>query len=144
MSNKEYIQAYKSSQQSVNSVQSPYEIVRSLMHQIIISMEKIVIDITNKHNQFDSKIEVSKKDLALKKSKNVSRCLSIIYGLQTSLDFDNAPEISGNLFQLYEYCRQQTIKGFSQNDIDGILKAISAMKDILDGWKQIPSEVRRG
>ena len=50
----------------------------------------------------------------MKKSKNISKSLSIIYGLQTCLDFDKAFEIASNLFQLYEYCKQEILKGFTK------------------------------
>ena len=68
---------------------------------------------------------------ARQKSKNLSKSLSIIYGLQTSLDFDKALEIANNLFQLYEYCRHEIIKGFSQKIEDGIIKAIDVIKQII-------------
>ena len=71
--------------------------------------------------------------------KNLSKSLSIIYGLQTSLDFDKALEIANNLFQLYEYCRYEIIRGFSQKIEDGILKAIDVVKQIMEGWEEIPS-----
>ena len=73
------------------------------------------------------------------KSKNLSKSLSIIYGLQTSLDFDKAMEIANSLFQLYEYCRQEIIKGFSQKIENGIVKAVEIIKQILEGWEEIPS-----
>ena len=76
--------------------------------------------------------------LSLNKSKNLSKSLSIIYGLQTSLDFDKALEIANNLFQLYEYCRQEIIKGFSQKIENGIIKAIDIIKKIMEGWEEIP------
>ena len=85
----------------------------------------------------------SDKNLAKKnrqiKAKNLSKSLSILYGLQTSLDFDKALEIATNLFQLYEYCRQEIIKGFSQKIENGIVKAISIINQILEGWEEIPS-----
>ena len=71
--------------------------------------------------------------------KNLSKSLSIIYGLQTSLDFDKAVEIANNLFQLYEFCRHEIIKGFSQKIEDGILKAIDDINQIMEGWEKIPS-----
>ena len=66
--------------------------------------------------------------------KNLSK-LSIIYGLQTSLDFDKALEIANNLFQLYEYCRHEIIRGFSQKFKDGILKAIDVINQTMEGWE---------
>lgn len=146
MSNREYLNAYKASETSMNLVKSSHDIIYSLMFQLSNSMEKIALDINegNKNKteyiQYDNK---TKKNLALKKSKNMSKSLSIIYGLQTCLDFDKSLEISTNLFQLYEYCRQEIIKGFSQKLTDGIYKAINVMKEILEGWKQIPASERK-
>ena len=45
MTNNEYINTYKKIQQSSNSVSSSHEIIRSLMKELINSMQKIVLDI---------------------------------------------------------------------------------------------------
>ena len=143
MSNKNYIDAYKKSSNSMNSVKSSHEIIRELMFHLANSMDKIVLDINEyKNNEFDSK-SISKKELALKKSKNMSKSLSIIYGLQTCLDFDKSPEIAGGLFQLYEFARQKIIKGFTQKDAAGVKQAIEVIREVLDGWKKIPAEERK-
>ena len=108
MTNSQYINAYKKTQQSSSAVSSSHEIVRTLMKELVNSMQKIVLDIQDtrirKQDQFLVNKVFEEKN-ALHKSKNLSKSLSIIYGLQTSLDFDKALEIANNLFQLYEYCR---------------------------------------
>ena len=143
MSNKNYIDAYKKSSNSMNSVKSSHEIIRELMFHLANSMDKIVLDINEyKNNEFDPK-NISKKELALKKSKNMSKSLSIIYGLQTCLDFDKAPEIAGNLFQLYEFARQKVISSLTKKDVDGINQAITVIREILDGWQNIAIEDRK-
>ena len=142
MNNNEYINAYKKAQQSANNISSPHEIIRSLMKELMNSMKKIVIDIQDEReglSNFSVLNKETKKSQALKKSKNLSKSLSIIYGLQTCLDFDKALDIATNLFQLYEYCRQQIINGFSKRIEDGILKAINIIKEIMEGWEEIPS-----
>ena len=112
------------------------------MKELANSMKKIVIDIQDerdKLNDFSTlNIEITKLK-AQQKSKNLSKSLSIIYGLQTCLDFDKALEIATNLFQLYEFCREQIIKGFTQKVDDGILKAIDIINQIMEGWEEIPS-----
>ena len=142
MTNSQYINAYKKTQQSSNSVTSSHEIVRTLMKELINSMQKIVLDIQDdrkrKQDKFSFGQDHTEKN-ALKKSKNLTKSLSIIYGLQTSLDFDKALEIANNLFQLYEYCRHEIIKGFSQKIEDGIIKAIDVIRQIMEGWEEIPS-----
>ena len=145
MTNSQYIDAYKKTQQSSNSFATSHEIVRTLMKELVNSMHKIVMDIQDerkrKQDQFSIDKALEEKN-AHHKSKNLSKSLSIIYGLQTSLDFDKAMEIANNLFQLYEYCRHEIIKGFSHKIEDGIIKAIDVVKQIMAGWEEIPSTKR--
>ena len=145
MTNSQYINAYKKTQQSSSAVSSSHEIVRTLMKELVNSMQKIVLDIQDtrirKQDQFFVNKVFEEKN-ALHKSKNLSKSLSIIYGLQTSLDFDKALEIANNLFQLYEYCRYEIIKGFSHQIEDGITKAIDVVKQIMEGWEKLPSSER--
>ena len=146
MTNNEYINAYKKTQQSSNTETSSHEIVRTLMKELVNSMQKIVLDIQDDRSKKIDKFTIDKaqeEKITQNKSKNLSKSLSIIYGLQTSLDFDKALEIANNLFQLYEYCRQEIIKGFSQKIEDGIIKAIDIIKQIMEGWEEIPSLERQ-
>ena len=142
MTNNEQINAYKKTQQSSNAITSSHEIVRTLMKELLNSMQKIVLDIQSERKRKQDKYLIDcvfEEKNARHKSKNLSKALSIIYGLQTSLDFDKALEISNNLFQLYEYCRHEIIKGFTQKIEDGIVKAIDVIKQIMEGWEEIPS-----
>ena len=142
MNTKEYIKAYQKTKFSSNSVKSSHEIIRELMFQLSNSLQKVVIDINEYSSDQTENKYISKKEVALKKSKNMSKCLTIIYGLQTSLDFDNAPDIAGNLFQLYEFARQQVIKGFTNKDASGVQQALEIIREILNGWKDISVQVR--
>ena len=142
MVNNEQLNAYKKTQQSSNAVTSSHEIVRTLMKELVNSMQKIVLDIQDEVKRKQNQISIDKnleEKTARHKSKNVTKSLSIIYGLQTSLDFDKALEIANNLFQLYEYCRYEIIKGFSSKIEDGIIKAIDVINQIMEGWEEIPS-----
>ena len=74
------------------------------MKELSNYLQKVVIDINDYSQDSAKKLKNTlTKKMALKKSKNMSKSLSLIYGLQTSLDFDKAPEIAINLFQLYEF-----------------------------------------
>ncbi len=142
MTNNEYINAYKKTQQSSSAVISSHEIVRTLMKELVNSMHKIVLDIQDykkrKNNKFTTN-DFSIEKFKYNNSRNLSKSLSIIYGLQTSLDFDKALEIANSLFQLYEYCRHEIIRGFSQKIEYGIVRAIDVVKQIMEGWEEIPS-----
>ena len=112
------------------------------MFQLSNYLQKIAIDINDYSTSPAKSQNTSKKEKALKKSRNMSKCLSIIYGLQTALDFDKAPEIAENLFQLYEFVRQKVIKGFSDKDAAGISQASEIILEILSGWNDISKHQR--
>ena len=143
MTNSQYINAYKKTQQSSSSVTSSHEIIKTLMKELINSMKKIALDIQDegkrKQNQFVVDKAFEEKN-ARHKSKNVTKSLSIIYGLQTCLDFDKAPEIAINLFQLYEFVRQQVIKGFTKKDAIVVIQASEIVTEVLSGWKDMSSQ----
>ena len=110
---------YKKSESSDNLVKSPIEVVQTMIKELKKSMETVA-SATN--------IEKKRSDRA----KHFSRALVIIYTLQTSLDFEKGGKLATELFQIYEYCRQQLIKGFQKKIVDGIQKAVKALNDIFD------------
>ena len=69
------------------------------------------------------------------RTKYFSRSLVIIYTLQTTLDFENGEKLAAKLFQIYEYCRQQLIKCFKEQIIDGAKKAVNALDFIFEPKK---------
>ncbi len=138
MKNKHRIDLYKKSQQSINSTRSPHDIVRFLMENLLNSMRNVLV--YSENIESDDLKDFSKKELAIVKSKNASKALTIIYSLQISLDFDKTPEIAKNLFQIYEFCRVQIIEALLKKTISGLNKAIFALEDILNGWKEIKPE----
>ena len=138
MKNKDRINLYKKSQQSINSTRSPHDIVKFLMENLLNSMKNVLVYSDNIEK--DDLKDFTKKELAIVKSKNASKALTIIYSLQISLDFDKTPEIAKNLFQIYEYCRVQIIEALLKKTISGLSKAINALEDILDGWREIKPE----
>lgn len=140
MQNNFNINLYKKSEQSSNVTKSPHEIVRFLMENLLKSMENIKNcdkNIEESNADTNTLAEMNKKELASYKSQNASKALTIIYSLQISLDFDKTPEIAKNLFQLYEFCRVQIIDSLLKKSKSGLIKAIDALKEILDGWLNI-------
>ena len=77
--------------------------------------------------------EVKSSQLSI--SKYVVRCLTTIYSLQTSLNFEKGGSIATNLFQLYEFCRIQVIEAFSQGNNKGLKKSYDALSQIIEAWE---------
>ena len=71
------------------------------------------------------------------KTKCFSQCLGSIIILQSSLDFENGQPIAGNLYDLYNYSRNEIIKGYKELKTDGIDSAILVITDIFEAWIEI-------
>ena len=110
---------YQNTEKSSIKSQDPIAIVKTMVGELKKSMDK-VISSTGIDNQRQFR------------AKYFSRSLVIIYTLQTTLDFEKSQDLATRLFQIYEYCRQQLIKCFREQVIDGAKKAINALEDIFN------------
>ena len=135
--NSNVLDVYKKVVKSGDLQKNPYEVVKLILQELSRTMQILSEDIEKK-KQLDIK-QQSGDLLSLQKSisKNVTRSLTTIYSLQTSLDFDKGGKIATGLFQLYEYCRVQIISGFTKSINDGIIKAKKALDQILSAWNNM-------
>lgn len=126
MSVNKMMQAYtKSDHQTVAESNDPVAIVALLFDELIRAMQDFIT-----HSDKDT----GKKEI---QSRQFSRSLTIIYALQSSLNFEDGGDIATNLFKIYEYSRQQLLKDWKDHTTDGTEKAIIALDDIRDAWHQI-------
>ncbi|MDA9164984.1 flagellar protein FliS [Alphaproteobacteria bacterium] len=135
--NSSVLDVYKKVVKSGDLQKNPYEVVKLILQELSRTMQILSEDIEKK-KQLDIK-QQSGDLLSLQKSisKNVTRSLTTIYSLQTSLDFDKGGKIATGLFQLYEYCRVEIISGFTKSINDGIIKAKKALDQILSAWNNM-------
>jgi len=135
--NSSVLDVYKKVVKSGDLQKNPYEVVKLILQELSRTMQ-ILCEDNEKKKQLDIK-QQSGDLLSLQKSisKNVTRSLTTIYSLQTSLDFDKGGKIATGLFQLYEYCRVQIISGFTKSINDGIIKAKKALDQILSAWNNM-------
>ncbi|MBL6680282.1 MAG: flagellar protein FliS [Alphaproteobacteria bacterium] len=135
--NTNVLDVYKKVVKSGDLQKNPYEVVKLILQELSRTMQILCEDIEKK-KQLDIK-QHSSDLLLLQKSisKNVTRSLTTIYSLQTSLDFDKGGKIATGLFQLYEYCRVQIISGFTKSINYGIIKAKKALDQILSAWNNM-------
>ena len=87
---------------------------------------------------FSKNINADTGNLKLR-SETMSKALTIIYALQSSLDFERGGEIAENLYRLYEYTREQILIDNKSGEATGILVAISSLEDIREAWVEIRS-----
>ena len=125
-------QAYQNAErQALEEMNDPHQIVLTMLDALLKSMLIFVENIDLK-NGGDAEL----------KSKHFARALTIIYAMQSSLDFEKGGDIANNLFQLYEYARQKLISDLGKGVLTDTPSAIDALREIRDAWHTIGDEVR--
>jgi flagellar protein FliS len=126
MSMKKMMHAYTNSdREAVAESNDPVAIVALLFDELIRNMQEFV----RQSSAEDMNSEA--------RSKHFSKSLSIIYALQSSLNFEEGGEISNNLFRLYEYSRQQMLQDWKEKTTNRTEHAITILDDIRNAWQQI-------
>lgn len=120
-------QAYEDiEKKSLSDADDPHLVVSVLFKELLKSMNLFVENISIKDGG----------DLNVK-SKHFARSLTIIYGLQSSLDFEKGGSIAENLFQLYEFARQRLIDDLGAGKAAGTPQAINLLSEIKSAWDEI-------
>jgi flagellar protein FliS len=107
---------------------SPHRLVQMLMEGFL---EKLAI----------AKGNIVRKETALK-GENISRAITIVNGLQASLNRDAGGELAENLNSLYEYMALRLIIANTSND-EAILDEVARlMIEIKLGWDNMPDQYK--
>ena len=125
---------YKKVEKSGDKIKSPYEVISVILNQLHRNIHLMILEIDKKKAFKISRQFENVKDTQKSISKYFVKCLTTIYSLQTSLDFENGGKIATNLFQLYEFCRLQAIDAFRNNKNDGLKKSYDALSQIVKAW----------
>jgi flagellar protein FliS len=70
-------------------------------------------------------------------NKVSSKCLTAIYILQSSLDFEKGHAIAENLFKLYEYIKFQVLAKSKSSEKADMDNAVMIISEISETWKNI-------
>ena len=129
------LNVYKKVEKAGDSVKSPYEIVKVILNELQRNIHLMILEIDKKKAFIISRKFKDVKNCQKSISKYLVRCLTTIYSLQTSLDFEKGGTIATNLFQLYEFCRTQVIDSFSRSSNEGLKKSYDALSQIITAWE---------
>lgn len=120
------ISAYSNSErQALVESDDPHLMIQIMFDELLKAMTLFAENVDKKTG--DKKI----------RSSQFTRALTILYTLQSSLDFEKGGEIATNLFKIYEYSRQQMLLDIKAGESDRTKKAMAALDDIRDAWTQI-------
>ena len=130
MSYKKMTDAYQTTERSaLVETEDSHKLVLVMFDALMKSIETYI-----------DNIDVKKADLELR-SKHFSRALTIIYSLQSSLDFEKGGEIADNLFQTYEFARQMIISSIKDMDETGPQRALALLGEIREAWAQMGEQL---
>ena len=104
---------------------NPHKIIEEVLKDLKKNMETLAYSIDNE------------PVVSSIKSNSFSKSLTAIYILQSSLNFEDGKEIAENLYNIYEFCKDGIMKGFTKRDSKLVYDSIPPIDEILDGWKQI-------
>ena len=123
MATKKILDAYKNAnREAVVESDDPQALIMLLLDELLRAMRGYVSGVSKN----DSK--------EMRKSDQFTRSLTMLYGLQSCLNFDEGGEIAENLFRLYEYARVQLLHTSQTGEIDGTQVAISSIAEIREAW----------
>ena len=75
-------------------------------------------------------------------TKNFTKVLTIIYTLQTNLDFEKELKLSTDLFKFYEFCRKKLIEGITSLKSKEIFKSAVNLDKMFDfKYFQVDEEI---
>ncbi len=75
------------------------------------------------------------------RSRSIGETVSIVSGLQASLDQEKGGELADNLDALYEYMQRRLYEANRDNDADGIREVLDLIRTLQDAWTAIDPEV---
>ena len=126
MSTNKFINAYKNAnREAVAESEDPQALIMVLLDELLRAMRAYVT------------IVEEQDDAKARKNDNLTRSLTIIYGLQSCLNFEEGGEIAENLFKLYEYSRVQLLNASATGETVGMNAAIQAISDIREAWSMM-------
>ena len=140
MNSSNILNVYKKVEKAGDSVKSPYEIVKVILNELQRNIHLMILEIDKKKAFVISRKFKEVKNCQKSISKYLVRCITTIYSLQTSLDFEKGGTIATNLFQLYEFCRTQVIDSFSRSNNEGLKKSYDALSQIITAWETMEIE----
>jgi flagellar secretion chaperone FliS len=79
---------------------------------------------------------IRRGDLAQRGTRQ-ARALSILHGLDGSLDFEKGGDIAEGLSAIYREARRLTIAGGRANDAEQVMQAREMVGEIASAWEQI-------
>ena len=115
-------QAYQSTATNAPRIEDPHAAITVCLETLLHNL-KILREMPSSGSELSNKVS--------------SKCLTAIYILQSSLDFDKGGAIAENLFKLYEYVKFQVLAKSKNSETSDLNSSVMIVSEISDSWKAI-------
>ena len=115
-------QAYQSTATNAPRIEDPHAAITVCLETLLHNL-KILREMPSSASELSNKVS--------------SKCLTAIYILQSSLDFEKGRAIAENLFKLYEYVKFQVLANSKKSETPDLDIAVMIISEISDSWKAI-------
>jgi flagellar protein FliS len=102
---------------------SPHALVAILFEELLKSLDAL-------------QVAWARKDFTQRGARQ-QRALSILHGLEASLDVENGGDVAASLAAIYAEARRLVIAAGKQNDPSSITRAREMLAEIATAWKAI-------
>ncbi len=115
---------------------------------------KVAVDVADPHHLIQmlidgalekinsAKYHMVQENIA-KKGEDISKAISIVDGLITSLDMEKGGEIAENLLSLYDYMQRKMVEANLDNKMEPLNEVAALLNEIKAGWSAVPQDVRK-
>ncbi|NVK03032.1 MAG: flagellar export chaperone FliS [Oceanospirillaceae bacterium] len=123
------VQAYRSVDLGASAqTASPHQLISMLLTGALEAIAK-------------AKGAIERKDIEAR-TMQINKASSIVVELKECLDVKAGGELAQNLESLYSYITVTLMHANRENSIDRLNEAAKLIGEVLDGWSQIPPEMR--
>jgi flagellar protein FliS len=102
---------------------TPHGLVKILFDELLLAMDAAALAERN-----GDRMKVSDKQ---------ARAMSILFALESSLDFDKGGDVATGLAQIYREARRLLLVGAKDRSADPVDQARAIVAEIADAWSQI-------
>ncbi len=124
MFNRDAIKAYQTAEQDfLVEGADPHDLVQILFTHMLVNLEM-------------ARDALERKDLQAK-STHLTKSLTIIHVLTTSLDFERGGEVAQSLEQIYTWAQRKLMDASFKNSIPAINEVHESISEIAAAWNSI-------
>lgn len=100
-------------------------------HQLVLMM---FTGLTDELVRAKSHIEAKRFE---RKAQSINKCIDILNGLTSALDYEKGGELAQNLARLYDYCVYRLYDGSNMLSVSAVEEVGTILAELREGWDEM-------